>query len=78
MRPLDIVKRAVGAGFVAIGLLAASAVSADENRAPLIVHEVSVALNFPTGVVAAVSYAPSVSLLDRRLNVGLGARFSSE
>jgi hypothetical protein len=77
VHPPHAVKRAVGAGLAAMGLLAASIVRADEQTSPRFFHEVGVALNFPTGVVAAVSYAPSVSLFDRRLNVGLGARFSS-
>jgi hypothetical protein len=77
MHPSHVVKRTVGAGLAALSLLVASAVRADEHQATRVFHEVGVALNFPTGVVAAVSYAPSVSLFDRRLNVGLGPRLSS-
>ncbi len=32
---------------------------------------------FPTGVVSTLSYTPSLSLLDRRLAIGLGARLSA-
>ena len=71
-----VLKRTVSAGFAAIGVLMASEVQADE-RASRLFHEVGIALGFPTGVVAAVSYTPSLSLFDRRLNMGLGARFSS-
>ena len=50
---------------------------ADDGQGSRLVHEVGVALNFPTGAVAAVSYAPNLTFLDRRLHMGLGARFSS-
>ncbi len=71
-----VLKRSVSAGLAAIGVLMASEVRADERAARLF-HEVGIALSFPTGVVAAVSYTPSLSLFERRLNIGLGARFSS-
>lgn len=77
MCPPRFMKRAARAALAAIGLLAAPAARAEERQAARFRHEASVALSFPTGVVAAVSYAPSLLLFDRRIGVGLGARFSS-
>jgi hypothetical protein len=77
MRPSTVQKRIIGGVLAALGCFAASVGRADDRPASRLFHEVGVALNFPTGVVAAVSYAPSLSLFDRRLNVGLGGRFSS-
>jgi len=64
--------------MAAVTLLTAPAArAAEEDRGPRVVHEVGVALAFPTGVVPAVSYLPSLTLFGERLRVGLGARFSS-
>jgi hypothetical protein len=77
MCTLVVRRRALGGLLAALGYLAAPAARAEDRPGPRLFHEVGVALSFPTGAVAAVSYAPSLSLFDRRLNVGLGARFSS-
>ncbi len=77
MRPPRVMKGIIGVGLAVFGVLVASEVRADEAHASRVFQEVGVALSFPTGVVAAVSYTPSVALFNRRLNVGLGARFSS-
>ncbi len=60
-----------------IGVLMVASARADEQPGVYLFHEVDIAVSLPTGVVAALSYTPTLSLLDRRLNMGLGARFSS-
>jgi len=63
--------------MTAVALLVAPAARAEGDRGPRVVHEVGVALAFPTGVVPSVSYTPTLTLFGQRLHVGLGARFSS-
>jgi len=68
-----------GAGaFVGAWLLSHVAL-ADDGAAyhARLFHEIGVALNVPAGVATALSYTPTFVLFDRRLNVGVGARFSS-
>ena len=69
--------RAIAASLAALAVIFAPAARADERPASRLFHEVGLALSFPTGVVAAASYTPTLSVFDGRLNVGLGARFSS-
>jgi hypothetical protein len=68
-----------GAGaFVGAWLLVSHVALADDGADhALFFHEIGVALNVPTGVATALSYTPTFVLFDRRLNVGVGARFSS-
>jgi hypothetical protein len=68
--------RAVAASLAALAVIFAPASRADERPASRLFHEVGLAPSFPTGVVAAASYTPTLSIFDGRLNVGLGARFS--
>lgn len=61
---------------VALALLATPGARGDDAGRALF-QEVGVAVSFPTGVVASASYTPTLWLLDGRLAVGLGARFSA-
>ena len=61
----------------AVGVLVGFLARADEQAGVRLFHEVDIALSFPTGVVSTLSYAPRLSLLDRRLAIGLGARLSA-
>ncbi len=68
-----------GAGAVVGTWLLVShvALADDEADHAHLLHEIGVALNAHTGVAAALSYTPTFVLFDRRLHVGIGARFSS-
>ena len=77
MRQVRIANRTVRAALAALVVMSASGARGDERPALHLFHEVGFALSFPTGVVTALSYAPTVSAFDGRLNVALGARFSA-
>ena len=64
---------------LALGLLGPGAVAAGEPEPerPLLFQEVGLTGGFPSGVTVAASYTPTFGLWDRRLNVGLGARFTA-
>jgi len=48
-----------------------------EPTRPLFFQEVGLTVGVPSGVTVAVTYTPSLGFWNRRLNVGLGARFSA-
>lgn len=77
MRQVRIANGTVRAAIAALVVMSASGARGDERPALHLFHEVGFALSFPTGVVTALSYAPTVSAFDGRLNVALGARFSA-
>jgi hypothetical protein len=77
IRPPGVAKRAAAASLALLAVLIAPSARADDGPSTRLFHEVGVALSFPTGLVAAATYTPTLSLFDRRIHVGLGGRFSS-
>ncbi len=72
-----VVRGGFAMGLASLALLAAPPARAEEHPPSRFFHELGAALNFPTGVAVAVSYTPTFAFFEQRLNVGLGARFSS-
>jgi len=76
--PLALARAVLGVvlprSHAAVAVLAAVLVAASGARAQAsdleVFHEVGFSIAAPTGVVVAVSYAPTLSLLGERLNVG--------
>jgi len=77
-RPNGVVARALPWILTLLTPAAARAASdgLDADRS-LLFHQLEVSLAAPSGITAAISYTPTFSLFDRRLNVGIGGRFSS-